>query len=129
MTTNFLAKHVSVTEEEDHIVVGFVDDTHPPTSYILLQRAYAWDEQDRELGIDAVYIERDDQRNAGYGGIKQIGIANKRITLYLTPETAQLLATDTEIDIDISPVNSEGVDLYAGLQRVCEGTITLLMHK
>jgi hypothetical protein len=129
MTTNFSAKHVSVTEEEEYIVVGFADDAYQPTSYILLQRAYEWDEQDRELGMDAVYIERDDQSNAAYGGITQIDVANEQVVIHLTPETAQILGTDREIYIDLSLVSNEDVEVYAGLQRVCEGDIPLMMHK
>lgn len=78
--------------------------------------------------MDAVYIERSDQSNAAYGGITQIDVADKQIIIYLSQETAKSLDTDTMIDIDISLANSKNVNLYAGLQQLCEGSITLIAH-
>ena len=55
-----------VTEDNSYLV-GFADDKNEPTEYVIVERAFEFDEQDIKLGMDSYYFEYSDQSNSGYG--------------------------------------------------------------
>jgi len=43
--------------KEDFFIVGFADDEYEYQNYIIMQKAFNFDEQDISLGMDGEYIE------------------------------------------------------------------------
>lgn len=78
---------------------GFEQVTADSRQYVMLQRSYEFDEQDIELGMDNVYIERDDQLWSAYGGILQFALERKRVLVKLGAETAAKLGAESEYEI------------------------------
>lgn len=68
MKINFTANDIvyEVTEDNSYLV-GFADDKNEPTEYVIVERAFEFDEQDIKLGMDSYYFEYSDQSNSGYG--------------------------------------------------------------
>jgi len=62
----FTAKKAYASKDDDCYMVGFADDEYDYTHYVLLQRAFMFDEQDTALDMDGEYIEIDGQENSGY---------------------------------------------------------------
>ena len=65
-TAAFTAKMVYASKEEGYYLVGFADDEYETKEYVLLQKAFDFDEQDITLGMDGEYIEINGQENSGY---------------------------------------------------------------
>ena len=68
MEINFIANEIvyEVTEYNSYLV-GFADDKNEPKEYVIVERAFEFDEQDIKLGMDSYYFEYSDQSNSGYG--------------------------------------------------------------
>ncbi len=91
MTFARTANTVTVDEINDALVIGFAQLDHDgvPEEYVLLQRSLDGDED--EPGIDGVYIERDDQRLSGYGGITRFVLQRDQVLVELDEPTGLAL--------------------------------------
>jgi len=68
----FLAKSVVVAPVDDGFhLVGFGDCEVNANTYLTLQRALIFDEQDLALGMDTYHVEWCSQEKSSYGGISQ----------------------------------------------------------
>ena len=85
---SFEASCITVDHDEDRLVVGLADDASAPERYLLLQLALDPDEQDRELGLDDVHLEVDDQSRSVYGGIASCTLTRDRLELRLDERAA-----------------------------------------
>jgi hypothetical protein len=70
----------------DCLLVGFADELHATDRYLLLQRAFAHDDQDIALGQDTYHVELCDQGQSGYGGIARCVLHRDRLEVFFTPE-------------------------------------------
>lgn len=72
-------------------LVGFADKEHDTAHYLMLQRAFAEDEdeQDAALGMDTYHVEWCGQQNACYGGIARWVLARDSAQITFKPEAVQ----------------------------------------
>jgi hypothetical protein len=106
--------------DEEFIVVGFADEQGGQCREALhFQRAYEFDEQDVELGMNDVYVERGIQAGAAYGGVIKVELHRDRVLVVVNRATAEKLG-DCEFEILFSVSAKEFEDLRAGLRRVFE---------
>ncbi len=118
----FTANTVVVDDaDEEFILVGFADEQDGQYREALhFQRSYEFDEQDVELGMDEVYVERGIQAGAAYGGIIKVELHLDRVLVVTNGATAEKLR-DGEFEIVFSVPPREFDDLRAGLRKVFEG--------
>ena len=67
-------------------VFAFCADERPSAEYVMLQYPLQTDEQDRRLGLDGLYIERDDQAFGCYRGVESIRRIGDLIEIGLNAE-------------------------------------------
>ena len=127
MPTTFDAHHIAISHEDTFLLVGFADQEFDTQVYLMLQRAYEFDEQDHALGMDTVYIERDDQSQSTYGGIERVTLTPRALSLTLSTETANALGSETDLCIAITPNATELRALHAGLHQLCAERVPLVI--
>ena len=88
-------------DQDSYYQVGLADDPQNPRSYILLQRAYAFDDQDRETGMDGHYIEINGQGCSSYKGCTRAVLKGSFLELYCDPAR---LNDVSRVSIDLGSV-------------------------
>jgi len=119
MTPSFHASSVSIEDKDEYLLIGLVDDEFAAGDYLMLQRAYEFDEQDRRLGMDNVYIERNDQGYSSYGGIERFELFPSRVQVRFDSRGAQLMAGVREMEISFEKDRYE--DLRKALEKCFKG--------
>ncbi|KRD77565.1 Imm10 family immunity protein [Lysobacter sp. Root983] len=71
------------------VSLGFVSESDP-LDVLHIVCAYEVEPQDREHGMDAIYLERDDQSRGGYGGAQRILVDERAVEVRLN-ETGRAL--------------------------------------
>ena len=84
-TAAFTAKMAYASKEEGYYMVGFADDEYETKEYILLQKAFEFDEQDIALGMDGEYVEINGQENAGYKCCRSAILSDASFAIKLEP--------------------------------------------
>jgi hypothetical protein len=117
----FHAACVTVENNEDCVLVGFADRQFDTTCYLMFQRAHEFGEQDHRTGMAAVYVERDDQRWSGYGGMQRCELLRDRIRLHFDESGAAKMEgiRTMEVSFEITPHQMEG--LREGLRQCFSG--------
>ena len=117
----FTATFVSYEDQGDCAVVSLADDAEDPRDYLIFQRAYEFTQQDIQLGMDAVHVERNGQVGSGYGGLRRVTLSRERLTLELDERGAELMDGTTFMreDLDLSIADSK--KLCVGLRACFEG--------
>lgn len=118
----FTANTVVVDDaDEEFILIGFADEQDGQyREAIHFQRSYQFDEQDVELGMDEVYVERGIQAGAAYGGIIKVDLHHDRVLIVVDGATAEKLG-DGEFEIVFSVPPREFEELRAGLRKAFAG--------
>jgi immunity protein 10 of polymorphic toxin system len=119
MTPNFHAGHVSIDDMGEYLLVGLADNEVETRDYLMLQRAYAFDEQDRELGMADVYIERNDQGCSGYGGIERFELLPDKVRVRFDDHGTLSMAGIREMEVTFEKSRFE--ELRAALRQCFEG--------
>ena len=110
----------------EFILVGFADDRNGHYREALhFQRSYKFDERDAALGMDGVYVERNDQRQGGYGAVERVELLRNRLRVVVGGQVVQRLG-DREFEIDLSLSDEEFERVRKGLQAVFNGFSTLI---
>lgn len=122
------AKNVGFEDRVEFLLIWFADEDANPCQYLMLQRAREFDEQDRTLGMDDVYIERDDQGWSAYGGILRFELCNDRAYLKLDDCTATKIGGVSEIEVHFNPDPIKIRELATGLQMVFSGLNCFVNH-
>jgi hypothetical protein len=123
----FTANTVVVDDSDDEfIVVGFADEQDGIYREALhFQRSHEFDEQDKALGMDSVYVERNDQRQGGYGGVARVELHPDRVRVVVIGELSERMGT-AEFDIAFAMQFKEFERLREGLRMVFEGFESLV---
>jgi hypothetical protein len=87
------AEYVSAERGDETVTVAFADDEFDVSEYVLLQRLLKVTDKEAEIGLGQVYIERNDQRYASYGGIRQCVVTAGSVEILLEPAMAKALGT------------------------------------
>ncbi len=80
----FRAKEIFADyDENDVLIIGFLGDSteQGEPTYFIIQDSEEYDEQDRQLGMDTYYIEKNDQSMGGYGGISEVYLRRNKIKI------------------------------------------------
>ncbi len=109
--------HVSVVDDEACTVVTFADHPEMPSRWVMIQRALSYDEQDRRLGMDGIYLEVEDQSRSVYRGIEAMRFEPDYIEIRLGAEAVQQLAVEGEI---VLRLNAQAVDTTEALEKLRE---------
>lgn len=119
MNFELVAKSISLHEEEGALVFAFSDDDHGFDSYLMLQHPLFPQEQDIQLGLGGLYIERDDQKYGCHGGVRAIKRIDNRIEIHLTARGMQKLHTDKIIITPTpwTPVIDQGLSRFEDLAQ------------
>ncbi len=115
---NFLAECVTTQTEEDFWMVGFADHEFETRQYLILQRAFEFDEQDVEENMNTYYFELGDQACSSYGGIKEFKLYPSMVQIKLEPQTAASLNVEPELEIQFKVAKNKWNALKALLEKV-----------
>ena len=118
----FHANCLVAIEDEVGWVVGLADDEFNTRQYLQFQRGHVADAQDKALGLDTYYVERDDQSNSCYGGIEGIDLAANAIALRLDGAGSQSLRLDKNVLITFDSEEQTLDRFRRGLMAVFAGT-------
>jgi len=115
----FTAGIVTVDDSnDDFILVGLAEERSGPYREALhFQRSHVFNEQDIALGMNQVYVERNDQSQCGYGGIDRVELHRDHIEVILSGKTAEALGND-RFRIALSLPAGEFDRLRKGLEAV-----------
>jgi hypothetical protein len=119
MNPSFHAGFVSIEDGNECLRIGLVDDKFEVGDYLILQRAFEFDEQDVRLGMNNVYIERNDQGRSSYGGIETFELHPCRLRVRFDTRGAQLMAGVRDMEVSFEEGRYE--DLRNALERCFKG--------
>lgn len=83
---SFIAKVAYASKEDDYYMAGFADSKDETDKYIILQKAFEFDEQDIRSGMDGEYIEINSQDNSGYKCCRQAALSDKSFVIELNDD-------------------------------------------
>jgi hypothetical protein len=121
MTPTFHASCLSIENTDACLRVGFADREFDTADYLMLQRAHEFDEQDKRLGTANVYVERNDQANSMYGGIKRFELLPGRIRVLFDEHGSKVMCGLQEMEVTFDAGAERLPALRAALLRCFEG--------
>ena len=96
----FTARVVHFSKDEDYYMVGLADDEYEHQNYIVMQRAFEFDEQDIAQGMDGEYIEVNEE--SGYKICRKAVLENKLFSMEYgdgtTSNTVKILLDEISVD-------------------------------
>jgi hypothetical protein len=112
---------VEHTEGECHLV-GFANQACDTTAYLLLQRAFAFDEQDVAMGMDTYHVEWCGQETSGYGGISQFRLSPGHAQVTFSPDSPVARGGVAFLTIVLQLTAPEYLALQDALRQIFEGS-------
>ncbi|MBO9881229.1 Imm10 family immunity protein [Xanthomonas sp. D-109] len=113
-------------EWECHLV-GFADQAFDTTTYLLLRRAFSFDEQDVALRMDTYQVEWCGQDTSGYGGVSQFLLSPGQARIKFVPDSPMALAGLGLLTIVFQLTSPEYLALQATLRGIFAGSGCLLV--
>lgn len=108
--------------ERDCHLVGFADQASNTATYLLLQRAFAFDEQDVAMGMDTYHAEWCGQETSGYGGITQFRLSPDHAQVTFSPDSPVARGGVALLTIVFQLTAPEHLALQDALRRIFEGS-------
>lgn len=121
MATTLKYNFVASDEENGVLTVGFADDQFNTQEYLMIQN---WLDAEAEGEDDEIYIEHNDQSQGTYGGVERLVLSRDHALLLLSPETAEVIDTEQEVNIFFSATDEQFQQLKAGLEVVFAGKLS-----
>ena len=103
-------------------LVGFADQKFDTQLYLMLQRAFEYDEQDVALGMDTYHVEWCGQEHSGYGGISKVVLYPARIEVMFQPQMASELGGVDRLEVEFKLAPARQKTLWKALEVVFEGS-------
>lgn len=103
--------------EEYCYVVGFADQDAAQI-YFMLQRAFEYDDQDIELGMDNYHVEWCNQENSGYGGISRFVLNRHSVDIVFDPSVSAELDGLSQLSISFDLTDQQFQSLKQALQHI-----------
>jgi hypothetical protein len=88
-------------DREAYFQVGLADHPNNPKAYVILQKAFEFDAQDRKTGMDGHYIEINDQSCSSYKGCLRVTLKGNVLELYCDPSRMKDVS---KVSIDLGSV-------------------------
>ncbi|WP_242108923.1 Imm10 family immunity protein [Luteimonas aquatica] len=88
------------------------------------------DEQDAALGMDRLYLERDDQSRGGYGGADAVEVAATSVRIHLNERGLRTLEFDESLDLhwtDTIEGKADAVDRFMKMREYPWGRIVRIV--
>lgn len=103
MTIKFKAKaiHAEKNQLDGYYMVGLANNKYDYTDYILLQKAFLFDEQDIKTGMDGHHFETKDQLYSAYKCCEKVILTKQSLTVFLRKGSIGDLSS---VEIDITSV-------------------------
>lgn len=112
----FIAKEIFAGYDENKIlIIGFSGINEH--QYFLIQYSEEHDSQDRQLGINTYYIEKNDQSMSSHGGVRELRLTRNKIKIDLDEKGIDNLK-EISIEIDFECNADEFVNLHNRLKKV-----------
>ena len=121
MNRDFNAFCVSVEETADLWLVGFADSQFNTKRYLTLQRGKFPQSPEDSLDPTGYHVELDDQRIAGYEGIKHFVLFTDRVVVEFEDEALAGQRDNSEIVVEFSLRPQQLDQLRNGLTRIFDG--------
>ncbi|MGI0120120.1 Imm10 family immunity protein [Zooshikella sp. RANM57] len=118
MTYCLNAMHTFVEDDGYTVIIGFSNDQFEPTKYVIIQQAKEYDDQDKNLGMDNLHIQVEDQSRSIYGGILEIAFENNHLTLSLDHNAQKQLKVDGNIKIKLPEKCKKNSDILLEIIKV-----------
>lgn len=115
---------VSREPEDSYYLVGFADHDIPEY-YLMLQRAFEYDDQDIELGMDTYHVEWCNQENSGYGGISRLTLHRHSVDIVFEPLVSAELDGLRQLAISFDLTEDQFHSLTQALQHIFENNACL----
>ena len=119
MNYELAADTISCDDAGEMLFFAFSADGSDPAKYVMFQCPLRTDEQDSHLGLNGLYIERDDQVFGCYNGVKSITKLGDRIEIDLNDEGQRHLRVKRLLiaPVNWSPMIDQGFARLAELSR------------
>lgn len=118
MSYRFDASHVFAQDDGYMVMIGFSDDEHEPSQFVLLQKAKEYDEQDKRLGMDKIHIQVEDESRALYGGIRLVSKEGEHLLIELEDAAASALQVNGNIEINLDPRHPQLATALSELEKL-----------
>lgn len=117
MNDILVANIVSFDEDEAMAVLAFSADEGQSPAYLMLQYPLDTTEQEEHLGLDGLYIERNDQALGCYRGVESIRRIGDRIEIGLNAQGRRRLQVERVVVVPVhwSPTIDQGLARLAEL--------------
>ena len=117
---------VSATTEEGCWQVAFADNRDDPTTYLICQNAFEYDDEDRQNGTDSHYVELNDQSLSAYGGVDRVLLQRDRMSFIFTPVVAELFELPHGLCLTFELDDARYADLVSLSKKIFEDRMTLV---
>ena len=116
----FDAKHIFAQDDGYMVMVGFADDEFEPNKFVILQKAHKYDDQDKQMGMDKIHIQVEDESRSKYGGINAVSVSEGMIKLLLSDDTKSALSLDGDIEAAVPVDHPAFEEVKSQLKKICE---------
>ena len=120
MNMEFTAKTIHASKEDDFYMVGFSDDEYDCSNYLILQKAFEFDEQDVEHGMDGEYFELNGQEYSGYKLCRAAFISKDEFMLHINKNDFGM----NTVKISLSQVETD-TEFLQFLKKILNDKITI----
>lgn len=114
----FTASCITWQNDNGVALLGFADDEFDTTQYLLLQRTLEPDQQDRDLGLDRLHIELNDQARSDYGTVEDARLRRQGVTFRLDRTTAATVSNGESIEIAFDVTAARLQEIAEQLRRL-----------
>lgn len=124
MKPEFIATCVSVEDVndiEDAYAVWLADGDPVVKDYLTIQRDIEPDEKSVRLGLDKVYVERNDQGFSGYGGVESAALFRDHLGLRFNDKGTTFMGGFSEMRVFFKLDSAVFQQLRAGLAACFNG--------
>lgn len=116
-TASFKARTVNIENMDECYLVIFYNIGQ----YLLLQRAYEFDDQDQESGMNTYHIEYCDQSKSMYGGIETIVLHKDKLDIQLNEDAVNQLQINKKVSINFELDKKQYDELEVQLKNIFDG--------
>jgi len=120
MTYTINASNIYAKDKGYVIIVAFANDLHDPTKHFMIQGMHKYEEQDRILGQDTVYIEMSGNLQPDYGYIDSFVLNGNNLSIRLKRETSEKLGVDEEILINMTGGETQKTEAISMLKYISD---------
>ena len=120
MTYCFDAAHIFAQDDGYMLMIGLADNELEPSKFVILQKTHEYDDQDKQMGMDKIHIQVEDESRSQYGGINAIQVTDEVIRIALSDEARSALSVDGDIEVAVLKGHPDFEEVKSQLKKMCE---------